>query len=217
MKNLTHKTTIYYCIIGAAIAVLWVIVFGAHRPYIGISPIKLAKYLVENNRPAKECYDFIIIDPINSPSYIERKHSCIYDYAKLKKDPTACELLMPSDYGWSCLGVIESELSKGFGCGSTDTNINCGSYNIYTENRGIEDCNIYSEQVLQDWCHAQRSKTMVGINECNRIVTDTDRWSEECQMYYAFKERDASACNTITAGDRKQYCLFYIQMMKKYL
>ena len=53
---------------------------------------------------------------IFGPSTVSRRRECVYTYASLTKDPSACELLMPSDYGFSCLGEVEGKLFSGEPC-----------------------------------------------------------------------------------------------------
>lgn len=73
----------------------------------------VAEKLVEKGRSVDECRKIIVM-PWNmlGPPTTEQRMLCRYTYASLTKDPTACELLMPSDYGWSCVGAAEKPNSR---------------------------------------------------------------------------------------------------------
>ncbi|MBU1956904.1 hypothetical protein KJ680_00700 [bacterium] len=56
-----------------------------------------------------ELCDKIINYGIFGPPSDESRMHCVYRYASLTKDPSACDLLMPSSYGWSCLGAARKK------------------------------------------------------------------------------------------------------------
>src|SRR5688572_5716417 len=69
---------------------------------------EVAKLIIERRGQAGDCKKIIHITPqLFAPSEGEQRASCVYEYAKLSKDPTACELLMPSRYGLDCVGVAQ--------------------------------------------------------------------------------------------------------------
>lgn len=174
-----------------------------------------ARQFVEQGRPASDCFKMHSFFPIY-PSLYSMQSGCIRDYAEIKKDPMTCELLMPNESGWSCFGTVKSELSKGFGCGSTKENINCGVYNIYSKNLGIDDCDIYKEQVLKNWCHQERTATLDNIYECEKIIDTNPGWREECQAKFAFKMKDKKSCESISEKVRKDLCMLEIDAWLKY-
>ena len=87
----------------------WGKVFGWHRPYVNQVPWELAEYLTEHHRPPSDCFDLIWFE-IMSPTAAEQRALCVYTYASLTHDPAACELLMPSEHGWSCLGEVHQKI-----------------------------------------------------------------------------------------------------------
>lgn len=150
------------------------------------------------------------------PTSGESRAHCIYRYAKLTSDPSTCELLMPSEYGWSCLGTVKSELWKGIGCGSTKENINCGAYGIFSPNLGIDDCHVYDKQILRDWCHEERSATLQNIYECADISPDPSDLREICERRYAFKMKDPSLCIIMSSDERRTLCEMEINTWQQY-
>lgn len=65
--------------------------------------------LVNENRPAKDCYLFVTLDPWFRPTTRELRNRCIREYAELSHDPSACALLMPSEYGLSCINDVTAQ------------------------------------------------------------------------------------------------------------
>lgn len=51
------------------------------------------------------------------PTSGESRAHCVYRYAKLTSDPSACELLMPSEYGLACISNLWPEVSGHVACG----------------------------------------------------------------------------------------------------
>lgn len=79
---------------------------------------KVAKEIVARQGRASDCNKIVhlIAQPL-SPSEGEQRSNCIYEYAKLSKDPSACELLMPSEYGLACISNLWLQAMPGNGCG----------------------------------------------------------------------------------------------------
>jgi len=178
---------------------------------------EVAEILVEKNKDVRGCNKIIRAFwwDVLSPPTAEQRALCVHSYARLTQNPSACELLLPGQYGWSCLGAVKSELGKGWGCGSTSENINCGGHNIYAKNLGISNCDIYKEQILKNWCYEERSATLPGINDCEKISAEPPGWREECQGRYAFKQKDAALCSPISDEKRREVCEMEIRYAPK--
>ena len=73
---------------------------------------ELGEILAMQGGTAEECLKFRSPTfDIMTPSKGEHVGMCVRKYAELKKDPSACELLMPSSYGLGCVGAaIESPI-----------------------------------------------------------------------------------------------------------
>ncbi|MFA5799921.1 MAG: hypothetical protein WC840_03090 [Candidatus Peribacteraceae bacterium] len=63
------------------------------------------------------CQKIIVFSHIFGPTGAARRGECIYRYASLTQDPTACELLMPSEYGLACISNLWPEVSGHVACG----------------------------------------------------------------------------------------------------
>ncbi|MFA5800364.1 MAG: hypothetical protein WC840_05415 [Candidatus Peribacteraceae bacterium] len=211
-------TIIFFSLAILVFLPLWLpLVSRAFGIYIDEPGWYVAKIAVERGKPVSVCRR-IFTTPWNilSPPTDDQGDSCVYDFARLTQDPTACELLMPSEYGWSCLGAVKSELWKGLGCGSTKENINCGAYDVFSKNLGISDCTIYGKRVLRDWCHEERTATLKDVYECDEISPDPPGLREACQRRYAFKLKNPALCAEISNVKRRTLCETEIDAWQKY-
>lgn len=137
----------------------WGTAFGWHRPYINWAPWDLATFLSEHKRPASECLDLIWFE-ILSPTQAEQRALCIFEYAKLTSDPSACELLMPGEYGLSCINdVIAQEYANHMDSGFFEW----------------KECDKpQSDPLRLDWCDLLRTHRNRSAADCtsirNRII-----------------------------------------------
>ncbi|MFA5799925.1 MAG: hypothetical protein WC840_03110 [Candidatus Peribacteraceae bacterium] len=184
-------------------------IFGYHPDAIGQ---ELAKELVGKGGNPRECLQ--IIHPLPhpfSPTADEQRGNCIYEYAKLTQDPSACELLMPSDYGWDCLGIVASLINTGVGCSSyASGEIYCSS-GVRGRNIGVDDCRKYKEADLKYWCYGERTRTLEGVYDCDKIPADPPILRDECQRWYAYKLKDTSLCSSIRDDKLRKVCELKIQ------
>ncbi|MBU0766191.1 hypothetical protein KKF55_00160 [Patescibacteria group bacterium] len=195
------------------------LIIGYHPDAIGK---ELAQKLVQNGDDVKECMQIIHPLPhLLSPSDGEQRSNCVYEYASLTKDPTACELLLPSDYGWSCLGTISGKLFAGRLCtrsGALDhikVYCNRDSEGELTIDRPqIEDCSQYQREDLQEWCYGARTELLNGVHDCSHIKRDVVY--DYCEYSYALKERNPQFCSSIKDKPRREFCEFRVDMMLKY-
>ena len=81
--------------------------FGYHVNATGWQVAKIAA----KKHDVRICESIIFVLPETlGPSLAEQRALCIYEYAQLTKDPAACELLLPREYGLSCIGDIWGKL-----------------------------------------------------------------------------------------------------------
>lgn len=169
-------------------------VFGWHRPYVNWAPWELAEYLVKNQRPVAECNDLLYLE-IMAPSQAEQRALCVHEYAKIAKDPSACELLMPSSYGLSCVGgaqdfdpcVMLADSGKSVGGKGIETTYDrCLNGSQTTQNHvccrmakvlyGQEkECTSFPTGELSDQCHHILGVKNKEINECAKIANPRNR------------------------------------------
>ena len=72
---------------------------------VDIPPSDLAEAIASEGGDPLLCRRLQQTVPTMGPSLTEKRMLCFYLLAQKLKDPNVCELLMPSEYGWSCLGV----------------------------------------------------------------------------------------------------------------
>ncbi len=181
----------------------------------------IAEEIIANKRSPAECSHVLDFDPFPSPSADEQSRLCVYIYAKLTQDPSACELLMPSDYGWSCLGAVEEKLFSGRLCtrsGALDHPVvycNRESEGELTIDRPqIKDCSQYKRKDLREWCYDARTEVLDGAHDCQRITRDVVR--DFCEYNYALKMRNPSLCSAVKDGKRRDFCTTYVSLSVKY-
>ncbi len=110
---------------------------------------------------------------IGGPSTMDARISCIHEYAALAQDPTACELLLPSEYGLSCIGESMSR--------------------IYIDNPDVEhvkfaDCaQVKGESLTQDRCGYLKAHYSRSTKDCEPIQNDVIR--KACFMKFEAWEK----------------------------
>lgn len=173
-------------------------------------PQKTAQWIIDGNRDPAYCLrllpglpDFI---PVSRPTTEELRASCVFSVAGLSHNPSACELLMPSEYGWSCLGIAQK---TGDPC-----SINYGRYVSWAEKpyedirkATMEECQKGKTQTEkgQKCCHILLLSSEKGVDDCTRFKGDNLYW-DLCLMQLAMKLGQRSICEEITDGNKKSIC-----------
>lgn len=120
---------------------------------------EIAKIAQEKGDP-KECGRIRVVFAINTNTYLEAQY-CTYTYAKLTSDPTACELLLPSEYGLSCINnVIAQEYKDHPDSGFFEFN---------------ECVNAQTDPLRQDWCQFVRAHKSHQALDCISIMNEVIR------------------------------------------
>lgn len=180
----------------------------------------VAEKLVEQKRPPSDCEKIINILPEPfSPTVQEQRATCLYDYADLTHDIRACEFLLPSDYGWDCVGMIKgeifpeacffSEVTKDLYC-----NAEYSEGELTIKNPQLKNCAIYQRQDLRDWCHFKRTFNSDKVNECDAIQADFMK--DRCQYSIALKKDNTDLCKLISDKKRRDFCVTHINLWLKY-
>ena len=148
------------------------------------------------------------------------RSECIHTYASLTLDPTACELLLPSDYGWSCLGAVEEKLFVGDPCYYSPVrddvycNKNYSEGELTIEHPQMDNCSLYQRNDLREWCHYERTLTSKDVHECDSITHPVVY--DNCEYSHALKLKDLSFCSPIKDPSRRSFCEFRVKMAVKY-
>jgi hypothetical protein len=147
----------------------------------------IAEEIIANKRSPIECSHVLDLDPFPSPSADEQSRLCVYIYAKLTQDPSICELLMPSDYGMSCIGQIWGKLIDESNCHwYKDNAVRCFEGIALTPH--IYDC----------W-----GKNSVPL-------------PDECKHRVAFREKKEDLCDGIAQPILRSVCKVRIGIWEKY-
>lgn len=189
----------------AAILILSAMKLGWHRPYINWLPWDLAEYLVKYQRPASECFDLIWFG-IMSPTQAEQRALCVYEYAKMKKDPSACELIMPSSYGLSCVGGAENH--------SLPCNTEIAPYSVYWRDDAVEHTVQIRECIKSDphrtalgnqCCAIAKVAFLNNHDDCS-ILKNTPITYDRCKYALAWKLRNPHFCTDISDANARTAC-----------
>ena len=224
MRNLLRAVLICIALV-AMIPATWIAIYAAQRA-LGYFPgghfPTIAQYAAEQG-DVRLCRRIIGLPwpTVGGPSTADARLSCIHDYASLTKDPSVCELLMPTDYGFSCLGAVSGKLFAGQHCtrsGSLDHVVvycNRESEGEVTIDRPqIDDCSLYERRDLREWCYNTRTELKEDAHECKRISHPI--MYDECEYNYALKQRDPSLCSPIKDEKRRDFCTLYVELSVKY-
>ncbi len=158
------------------------------------------------------------------PSTGESRSHCIYTYAKIAKDPTVCELLLPSSYGMSSIGGAtnfpQQECiqvnSKKVNCYSEEEDI----LNVYDAEQ-IENCAEYKKyhnhQIIH-WCFGERANKYGELDACLQdAVKDLEK--DDCYYQRAMKVDDLqlSMCDQIESNElMRKDCMATVKAWIRY-
>jgi hypothetical protein len=177
---------------------------GYHPDAIGW---QLAEELARTQGDPRECLQ--IIHPLPhflSPSGDEQRANCIHEYAKLTKNPSACELLMPSRYGLSCVGGAENS--------QLPCNTDVKPYSVYWRDGEVEQTVNVRECIKQDanrselgnlCCQVAQVAFMKDQNDCASVKNNT-AVHDRCLYALAWKLRDPTYCSYISNENAHKAC-----------
>lgn len=204
--------------------ILWTVayigIFSSLGYVVDMDSTELAEKIAQENGNAEHCFDLRYSLPNIGPSLGEAQAHCVYKVAELTKDATACELLMPSDYGFSCLGAVDGKLFLGNPCSYSQSQdiLYCNPIYSMSEltinNPQIDDCSLYSHKDAREWCHYYRSTWQENVNECDLIENELVK--DKCSYSVALKERDPSKCSALINMERRDFCTFRVNMTLTY-
>lgn len=155
------------------------------------------------------CENIVVYSHIFGPPTMSRRGECVYTYAELTKDPSACELLMPSSYGLSCVGGAQSEpdlcsMSNGevkWKDGS-ESYANCASLTKIRTKDGSACCLI------------ARVAFVKSENDCSSLKSNSGM-HDQCLLSLAFKNHDPAVCAGITNANTKSACTVNAEAIRK--
>lgn len=186
---------------------------------VDIAPNDLAMEIVESEKDVSICMKLQDVTSIQFTTLESRRKNCIFDYAKITKDPSACELLLPSEYGLACLSDVAGNLMSGIRCHifTNETALYCkgdGQADLVSNDPQIKNCSLYKRDDVREWCHYSRTYLLSEVYECSEMQSDASK--DECETGYAFKQKDPSLCENVKDKNRKKYCEIRINTWLKY-
>lgn len=206
-----------------ALALVWE---GVRRVVLGYpppgSPDETARWITVNNKDPSKCFKMgaakfpfpgKILFPFAGmgPSIESQRKSCIREVATIKKDPAVCELLMPSRYGLSCVGVASKPDRCNFYQGQVswveDNTAHrlpygaCGERDPRRSSMGNACCLI----------------TLVALvrseNDCSMLKGNQSLF-DECQHRLSFKNRDPASCASIQDATVRAACVVEAEALR---
>ncbi|PIR48153.1 hypothetical protein COU80_06020 [Candidatus Peregrinibacteria bacterium CG10_big_fil_rev_8_21_14_0_10_55_24] len=185
---------------------LWVIGYNITNDAKGA-----AEQIVEEQKEPEECYDIRFFTNVFGPTVDSVRRTCVYEYAKLTSDPSACELLMPSAYGLSCIGAASPSprCSMEF-----DRSVR---WNNHGGEATIEECqkeNLTRPDIGNICCHIASVYFLENVNDCTSI--ENAELFDECTLTLANKLADPEICQAITSEVLKAACIVRSTALRKY-
>ena len=163
---------------------------------------QVGEMLAKEGGSAKKCNKIIrgFWWDVLSPPTSEQRKSCIKEYAKLTKDPKACELLLPSDYGWSCLGAAREKQPCLF------------DFKDPPEVRGngliapLSQCNNGDSATRNNECCAVARIAFFDEKTNCASIGASQNFIDQCYYELAKKKADTSLCSSIESGNIRTAC-----------
>ena len=156
----------------------------------GTSPDALVERIMRENLDPKLCFKFRYPIPAlglaPAPTVGEQRTTCVYLVAQQLKDPTACLLLMPSEYGLFCVGSIWGPISD-------ETN-----------------CHWYQSNSVRCF---EGEKLIPRVTLCEESTAKN--LPDECWHRMAFKKKDPAICKEIQNPVLRSVCEVCINTWNK--
>lgn len=189
---------------------------------------KYASTLLSEGRSANDCMKIHTFFPTYPPLY-EFRWGCVRKYAELAQDPSACQLLMPSDYEIMCIGAAESQHLPSLGCHidsyQLPYQITCiadaftGKTRTYTA-QNVENCSMFEKEnnkYALHWCYAKRAEQFGDIDACIKHA-DSEDFRNDCYYKRASYVEDLNLdfCKKIENSILRSGCTETVKAWIKY-
>lgn len=164
------------------------------------------------------CHKIIVIfNPLGlSPSTAEQRLDCILTYARIAKDPSACELLMPSSYGLSCVGGATRFLPCFF---SDKRTVVWSEGNLEKDRREFpfESCSAHASSSLgKSCCIAAQSRFLPTFTDCASLKLSDPLMLDQCEYEVAIKNLSPDTCSSINDLNLQSSCMVQVKTLNKY-
>lgn len=137
----------------------------------------------------------------------EEVQYCTYTVAKLTKNPSVCELLMPSSYGFSCIGAANDtprQCTIGFG-----RIVEWGSYLDDTHQQAtLPECisNTIQSELGKQCCIISKAANLQGFDDCSSFERDPPMHNL-CLSELALKLGEPDVCTPINEEKMEVACV----------
>ena len=188
---------------------------GLLRHYhIGVSnDSDVAEWAAATGRGPEECLRIIPIDIFPRPTAEQIRSSCVRRYAEITHDPSACELLMPSTYGLSCVGAAENHHLP---CGTSNLTVHWQEQDIWHQAH-LTVCAQNSKtrsEVGNQCCQAALVRYLKGKDDCGFAVANGPI-HDRCLYNLAWKKNDESYCADIQNENAKAACIVQSKALRQ--
>jgi len=175
---------------------------------VDIPPSDLAEAIASEGGDPLLCRRLQQTVPTMGPSLTEKRMLCFYLLAQRLKDPSVCELLMPSEYGFSCIGTARVKEPCGFGYYA----------NPRVQGNGIiatlEECISGPPEIRANACCAiAKVKYTDDHNDCSVLIDATRELQDQCHHELALKSRDISECSSIQNINVRSSCEIHVKYL----
>ena len=162
--------------------------------------------LAAGKKDVSLCKKIIVYSHFFGPSTVSRRRECVYTYASLTKDPSACELLMPSSYGLSCVGAAENH--------QLPCNTDVKPYSVYWRDGDAEytvhirECakqNTNRTELGYQCCQVAHVAFLKNENDCSSLRA-TSVVHDRCLYALAWKLKDPNYCIGISNNNAQEAC-----------
>lgn len=189
------------------VIILWIafaIVHGTTLRVLGYEvdkdPIELAQEIYDSEDSVKRCRNLRQAVPTMGPTNDAKIMRCVFEYASIAKDPLACEGLMPSDYGWNCLGAAEVAQPCIFNFISPKK----------VQGNGIDvpmdTCTNKNSSAWQnECCVIAREVHLGGNNSCDSLELPAS-FKDQCFYESAIRNIDFEVCSSISNENIRNGC-----------
>ena len=137
---------------------------------------------------------------VGGPSTADARLSCIHDYASLTHDPSACELLMPSEYGWSCLGAATEKQPCLFDFAQEPEVRGNGIIAL------MKECLDGSVDIQNNSCCIMARTVFLEENFDCALLKELPAFEDQCLRETALKRREPDTCASISNGNIRSSC-----------
>lgn len=147
------------------------------------------------------CNKIIVYSHVLGPPTMSRRGECIYVYAEQTKDPSVCELLMPSSYGLSCVGAASNFTRP----------CPLGNDRSVSDENGLDatlmECVQGPSSIKNNLCcTVSKARFIKDFNDCSS-TSGSIAISDQCYSGLSFKNHDPSTCEFIQDPNIKAGCI----------